>query len=1252
MLEEHPDLGVSDENSNGWRRVGSVVRVVQRIAQWGRQHMHHTTTTSTTNDIPTCITELQGVASELLRRRVEVCQNVADERIVVLEGVLQCFEDLLHSHHHHHQLVDCALRVRTALFPMGLSFSPALVSPTTKAQYSLTASPRNKPLQHSLAKSRCMALNGMKVSRGVATLRITGPLLQASQVSLWELHRGYYRNSPVAVKLYANNPASHASFRSELDAQSRLSYHPNIPSLIAWGPGVGGYREMSPLSEAELSPGSTTGFQSCENSNEGTPCRSPQHSPLVVVEESREGNVFGAHLPEGPFIILEHIDGPLEDVLEVRKLGKDAHKVVLGQVLRAVLHLHHAVPRPLVHGAINGVNVLIAENGTTKLTSIETAIEADVTECDSENSMGTRTPSDTSRILLDCHNNPCYQAPETLCAVGRLLPSSDIYSIGCLMYKLLTGLDPALDPSRMVATLEKAQSVIPGFWYALIRRCISEDEEKRPSCAALLAVLENMRDVEPGAVVVEKLQHCVPDGSAAWGAELAEYSANFEFGVRGSNHHHHHHHHLEHNPTALSFTSTLDERHRSCNTQSSDSDDDTEDTHDPHQDLQSTVPLRSLSHLQALTYTSTVPLVTDTATPRVVKNNRPLLGGLGTEALLARVPYEGEKERDASGSVLSQSTEGDWVMERKGRLLEIEKIKDEIRALEGAGQAQPFGFRQHVAEKISMTHFRACADVTTVDSLALLRENAGKYKGTVYGELSMALFHERTDCTPQARICFDRAVELSEGKDAEPLQYLAAHLLKHCKTKASQENLDCAVLLLNDGVIRLSLPKSMRHLDEDTTYPLLPSVGSTVILPNLSGTTITWSCDTSMPGGVRLCTDPSHLQERRRIGGKFISQDEAGEGQWASSPPPPPPPPPASQKHKRRDSTAAPPLETIWKNGISKIGAELQNCGTWIELGDADLSRNHRFEENLAAALKLYEEAAEVDPTHLPAMLGYAEALCLAKRWHDAASILLSAIKYSPESPAAHAKLAELYHFHIPEEIYKAEASYKTALKLSTDSKADVACLKGNFASYLVQRGAKSCAIILFREALEADPLHLNNLYNAGVFLKLVGETSMRRAAESHREWEVATRPSLVACRLLDRAGELGQLCAKDEAERVRRRLISYQPRFAQLALANLSEDIPVGVIPPYIDSLVSRLAPKDVPHRALAYADTDVYVSTAEGGVQGGGGGGGGGVIKPRSRSGSRGGSSATRRATPFMTKSGRSASMKKGVLKPVRVP
>jgi len=186
-----------------------------------------------------------------------------------------------------------------------------------------------------------------------------------------------------------------------------------------------------------------------------------------------------------PAILMEWVDG---ETLRARILGRGALPLeeaaaLIEQVLEAVAHLHAV---GVVHRDIKSGNVMLAADGTAKL--------GDFGLAKGETVGGTLT--ETGVAL----GTPGYMAPEVIRG-GPATPASDLYSIGAMLFEMLTGRMPfqgssALEvASRQLGELPPLhllrEKKIPRWLEALTARLLERDPADRfLSARAALAALK------------------------------------------------------------------------------------------------------------------------------------------------------------------------------------------------------------------------------------------------------------------------------------------------------------------------------------------------------------------------------------------------------------------------------------------------------------------------------------------------------------------------------------------------------------------------------------------------------------------------------------------------------------------------------------------------------------------------------------------------------------------------------------------
>ncbi len=206
------------------------------------------------------------------------------------------------------------------------------------------------------------------------------------------------------------------------------------------------------------------------------------HAEVRVARQVSHPNVcrvFDIGDAEGmPFLTMEYVDG--EDLSSlVRRIGRlpeDKAAEVSRQICAGLAAAHD---RGIVHRDLKPANVMLDGSGKVRITDFGLAGIA-------ANIQGAEVRAGT----------PAYMAPEQL-AGREVTMKSDIYSLGLVMYEILTGRRafeantlPELIKAREEGTLTNPSTLVKDLdplTERLILRCLERDPAKRPSSALQVA---------------------------------------------------------------------------------------------------------------------------------------------------------------------------------------------------------------------------------------------------------------------------------------------------------------------------------------------------------------------------------------------------------------------------------------------------------------------------------------------------------------------------------------------------------------------------------------------------------------------------------------------------------------------------------------------------------------------------------------------------------------------------------------------
>jgi eukaryotic-like serine/threonine-protein kinase len=191
-----------------------------------------------------------------------------------------------------------------------------------------------------------------------------------------------------------------------------------------------------------------------------------------------------------PYVVMELVrGGTLQQRLAAGPLPPRFAMRVAAEVAAALAAAH---ADGLVHRDIKPANVMVAPAGAKV---VDFGIAAAI------------SPGGAGESAFEVFGTPAYLAPERL-TDDAVAPASDVYALGVLLYRLLSGHSPwSADTTTQMLTAHvyiepeplTPLPEVPEYIVALCNRCLSKDPTQRPSAreaAALLAQGAGMRVVD------------------------------------------------------------------------------------------------------------------------------------------------------------------------------------------------------------------------------------------------------------------------------------------------------------------------------------------------------------------------------------------------------------------------------------------------------------------------------------------------------------------------------------------------------------------------------------------------------------------------------------------------------------------------------------------------------------------------------------------------------------------------------------
>ncbi len=177
-----------------------------------------------------------------------------------------------------------------------------------------------------------------------------------------------------------------------------------------------------------------------------------------------------------PYIIMRFVDGEsLADILAREgKFSEERALDIFGQICEALSHSHM---KGIVHRDIKPSNIIISktESGGDMVHIVDFGIARCVYD------EVTKTQALTKAV--DVFGSPRYMSPEQL--LGQTVTEkSDIYSLGCVLYEMLTGAPPFTEDNPVKLILQHISeppdlSKVPTNLQSLLHVCLAKEPEMR-----------------------------------------------------------------------------------------------------------------------------------------------------------------------------------------------------------------------------------------------------------------------------------------------------------------------------------------------------------------------------------------------------------------------------------------------------------------------------------------------------------------------------------------------------------------------------------------------------------------------------------------------------------------------------------------------------------------------------------------------------------------------------------------------------